>query len=75
MHIPDTWASLLVSAMQDALTYNRQLLQSQTLKNRDEYEEHVVLLGELFAQIKEQYKLNVEAKGGIPLDKLLRVDS
>jgi hypothetical protein len=40
MEIPDTWASLLVSAVKDAVAYNRQLLISETLRNRDESEEH-----------------------------------
>jgi hypothetical protein len=71
MEIPDTWASLLVSAMKDAVTYNSQLLNSETLKNREEYEEHLVLLGELFEHIKVEYKSKVQTKGGIPLDKLL----
>ena len=71
MEIPDTWGSLLVSALKDALTYNRQLLNSETLRNRAEYEEHVVILGELFEHVKEEYKRKVESQGGIPLDKLL----
>lgn len=71
MEIPDTWASLLVSALKDAVTYNRQLLNSQTLKNRDEYEEHLVILNELFEHIKEEYKRKVESQGGISLDELL----
>jgi flagellar motility protein MotE (MotC chaperone) len=71
VEIPDTWASLLVSALKDAVTYNRQLLNSQTLKNRDEYEEHLMILNELFEHIKEEYKRKVESQGGISLDELL----
>jgi hypothetical protein len=71
MEIPDTWAALLVSALKDAVTYNRQLLNSQTLRNRHEYEEHLVLLNELFAHVKEEYRRKVDSHGGIPLDDLL----
>ncbi|MEY4580962.1 MAG: hypothetical protein RL701_5665 [Pseudomonadota bacterium] len=71
MEIPDTWASLLVSAIKDAVSYNQQLLKSETLRNRDEYEEHLVILSEFFEYVKEEYKNKVQDKGGIPLEKLL----
>jgi len=62
---------ITVSALKDAVTYNRQLLNSQTLKKRDEYEEHLMILNALFEHIKEEYKRKVESQGGTPLDELL----
>ena len=71
MEIPDTWASLLVSALKDAVTYNKQLLTSETLRSRSDYEEHLVVLTELFEYVKDEYKDKIESKGGLPLERLL----
>lgn len=70
MDIPNVWASLLVSAVRDAVLYQEQLLTSETLQNRADYEEHHLQLTQFFEYLKEEYKL-VEAEAGIPLDKLL----
>jgi hypothetical protein len=70
MHISDTSAPLLISALRDAIVYHRQLLTSETLRNRWEYEEHLVELTQFFEEIKEEYKRN-EAAIGLPLDELL----
>ena len=71
MEIPDTWASLLVSAVKDAVTYNTQRLRSETLRDREDYEEHLVILVELFEHVKKQYQKKWEESGGIPLEDLL----
>lgn len=70
MEIPNTWAPLLVSAVRDGLLYNEGLLSSQTLRNRADYEEHVMQLSQFLEFLKEQYRA-VEAEAGIPLAKLL----
>ena len=70
MHIPDTWASLLVSALRDAMLFNEQLLTSETLRDRSDYEEHLVQISLLFEFVKEEYG-RLDPKGRIPLDRLI----
>jgi len=70
MEIPNAWASLLVSAVRDAVLFQEQLLKSETLRNRADYEEHHLQLTQFFEFVKEEYKL-VEDEAGIPLDRLL----
>lgn len=70
MEIPNVWASLLVSAVRNAVLYQEQLLTSETLRNRADYEEHHLQLTQFFEFVKEEYKL-VEDEAGIPLERLL----
>ena len=70
MEIPNTLAPLLVSAVRDAVLYQERLLQSETLRDRADYEEHLVHLSQFLEYIKAEYK-RVEADVGIPLEKLL----
>jgi hypothetical protein len=70
MDIPPRWAPLLVSGLRDAVTYNQELLRSETLKNREDYEEHLVLLSQFYEYVKAEY-LKIEGEAGIPLAKLL----
>ena len=70
MEIPNAWASLVVSAVRDAVLYQEQLLKSETLRNRADYEEHHLLLTQFFEFVKEAYK-EVESEAGIPLEQLL----
>lgn len=71
MEIPDTWASLLVSAVRDAVLFHENLLQSETLKERHEYEEHYAQLTQFLEFVKDEYRTTVAAKGGMPLAKFL----
>ena len=71
MDIPNTWAPLLVSGLRDAVTYNQELLRSETLRNREDYEEHLMLLSQFYEYVKAEYG-KVERETGIPLAKLLR---
>ena len=70
MEIPNVWASLLVSTVRNAVLYQEQLLTSETLRNRADYEEHHLQLTQFFEFVKEEYKL-VEDEAGIPLERLL----
>ena len=70
MEIPNTWAPLLVSAVRDAVLYQEGLLRSETLRDRADYEEHLVHLSQFLEFIKAEY-LKVEDEAGIPLKKLL----
>ncbi len=70
MNIPDVWAPLLVSSVRDAVLYQKNLLLSDTVKNSEDYEEHIVALSELLEYIKSEYK-NIEDEVGLPLNKIL----
>ena len=70
MQISNTWAPMLISAVRDAILYQENLLKSENLRNRSDYEEHHLQLTQFFEYIKEEYK-SVEEEAGIPLDKLL----
>ncbi len=70
MEIPNLWAPLLVSAVRDAVLYQEQLLNSETLRERADYEEHLAQLSQFLEYVKAEYK-KVESEAGIPLDKLL----
>jgi hypothetical protein len=70
MEIPTTWTPLLVSAVRDAVLYQERLLQSETLRDRADYEEHLLQLTQFLEYIKAEYR-HVEKEVGIPLEKLL----
>jgi hypothetical protein len=70
IEISNTVAPLLIQALRDAVRYNEQLLKSETLRNRADYEEHLVGLSQFYAEIKAQYK-RIEREAGIPLEDLL----
>ena len=70
MKISSTWAPLVVSAVRDAILYQENLLKSETIRNKEDYQEHIVQLSELLEYLKEEYKA-IEDEAGIPLDKLL----
>lgn len=70
MEIPNVWAPLLISAVRDAVLYQEQLLKSETIRNRADYEEHHLQLTQFLEFIKEEYK-SIEAEVGLPLERLL----
>lgn len=69
IEISNAAAPLLVQALRDAVRYNEQLLTSETLKDRSDYEEYLVEVSQLYAEIKAQYK-RIEDQAGIPLSDL-----
>ena len=70
IEISNAAAPLLVQALRDAVRYNEELLKSETLRNRSEYEEHLVEVSQFYAEVKAQYK-KLESEIGIPLDEIL----
>jgi hypothetical protein len=40
MEMADTWASLLISSVKDAILYQESLLRSETICDKSDYEEH-----------------------------------
>ncbi|WP_226645231.1 hypothetical protein [Microbulbifer variabilis] len=70
MEIPNTWAPLLISAVRDATLYQEGFLNSETIRDKTDYEEHHLQLTQLLEFLKEEYK-EVEKEVGIPLEKIL----
>ena len=70
MNIPDTWAPLIISGIKDAVQFNRELIRSETLRNRADHEEHLLALSQFFEYLKVEYR-KVEEAAGIPLEKLI----
>ncbi len=66
MEISDTWMPLLLAAVRDAVVHNENLLTSETLRDRHDYEEHVLQLHIFLDYLKDEYVQN-EAKIGLPL--------
>ncbi|XPF94004.1 hypothetical protein ACM9HF_18625 [Colwellia sp. RE-S-Sl-9] len=60
MKIPKAYIPTLLSAIRDSALYNEQLLKSEKLRDRDDYEEHYVHLTQFFEYLKEEYQNNEE---------------
>lgn len=59
-----------MQALRDAVRYNEQLLTSETLRDRADYEEYLMAVSQLYAEVKAQYK-RIEADVGIALDDIV----
>ncbi len=70
MKIPNTLAPMMVSAVRDAILYQENLMKSETLRNREDYEEYHLQLTQFLAFLKEEYR-SIEKETGIPLEKIL----
>lgn len=69
MDIPNTWAPLMISAVRDAVLYTENLLNSETIKDRSDYEEHHLQLTQFLEYLKSEYR-SIEEEVGLPLDKI-----
>jgi len=70
MEISNALAPLLVQALRDAVRYNEQLLTSETLRDRAEYEQYLVNVSQLFAEVKTAYRA-IEDEIGMKLEDLV----
>jgi hypothetical protein len=70
IEISNAAAPLLIQALKDAVRYNEQLLTSETLSNRSDYEEYMVDISQFYAEMKAQYKRQ-EHEIGVPLADLV----
>jgi hypothetical protein len=73
MKFSGTLAPLAVCAVRDAVLYHERLLQSETLRNRADYEEYAVDLSVFLDEITHRYK-KIEASLGLPLDGFFESD-
>ena len=70
MEIPNTWAPILISSVRDAILYTEGLLQSETIRDKSDYEEHHLQLTQFLEYLKEEYK-KIEEEVGLPIDEIL----
>lgn len=70
IEISNAAAPLLVQTLRDEVRYNESLLQSDTLKNRSDYEKFLVEISQFYAEVKSQYK-KIESQTGITLEDLV----
>jgi len=70
MKIPNTMAPMTVSAVRDTILYQENLMKSETLRDREDYEEYHLQLTQFLAFLKEEYG-SIEKETGIPLEKIL----
>jgi hypothetical protein len=70
IEVPDPWTGLLISALRDAIAHNHGLLRSETLKDRAEYEEHLLHLEQFFEYVKDEYRRQ-DKPGRLPLSEIL----
>lgn len=73
MKFSSTLAALAVCAVRDAVLYHERLLQSETLRNRPDYQQHAVDLAVFLDEIKHRYK-KLEADIGLPLADFFDMD-
>ena len=70
IEISNAAAPLLVQSLRDAVRYNEQLLTSETIRDRTDYEEYLMEVSQLYAEVKAQYK-RIETDVGIALDDIV----
>lgn len=63
-------APVIIQAIQDAIKFNQDLLNGETLKNIEDHEEYLMTLGNLLMHAQDEYK-KVENEIGIPLSQLI----
>ena len=59
IEISNAMAPLLVQALRDAVRYNEQLLKSETLRNKSDYEQYFVDIAQLYSEVKSEYTRSV----------------
>lgn len=58
MDIQDNQVPLILQAVRDAIRYKELLLKSETLRNVEDHEENLMVLGQLLSYLKEEYAKN-----------------
>lgn len=73
LEISEQYLMLLVSALNDSITYNEKFLSSETIEDVSDYEEHLLCLENCQGWIEEEYnKFSKENKNLLPYNKLVR---
>lgn len=61
--------TLMISAVRDAVLYTENLLNSETIKDRSDYEELHLNLTQFLEYLKSEYR-SIEGEMGLPLEKI-----
>ena len=69
INISKPYASLLLMALSDAIRHNENLLNSETIKGKDEIEEYLLCVTTMYGEIKRQY-MKIEGELGITINEL-----
>lgn len=73
LEISEHHLMLLVSALNDAITYNEKFLSSETIKDISDYEEHLLCLENCQGWLEDEYsKIAAENPKLMPYSKLVR---
>lgn len=73
LEISEQYLMLLVSALNDSITYNEKFLSSETIEDVADYEEHLLCLENCQGWIEEEYtKIAKENQNLLPYNKLVR---
>ncbi len=73
LEISGPYLMLLVSALNDAITYNEKFLSSETIKDVSDYEEHLLCLENCQGWLEEEYnKIAKENPNLPPYNSLVR---
>jgi hypothetical protein len=73
LEISEQHLMLLVSALNDAITYNEKFLSSETIKDVSDHEEHLLCLENCQGWLEEEYKrIATENSNLLPYSKLVR---
>lgn len=73
LEISEQHFMLLVSALNDAITYNEKFLSSETIKDVSDYEEHLLCLENFQGWLEEEYKRIAAVNNNLlPYSKLVR---
>jgi hypothetical protein len=73
LEISEQHLMLLVSALNDAITYNAKFLDSETINDVSDYEEHLVCLEICQGWMEEEYnRIAAENNNLLPYNRLIR---
>ena len=73
LDVSEQYLMLLVSALNDAITYNEKFLSSETIKVVSDYEELLLCLENCQGWIEEEYnKIAAQNNNLLPYDRLVR---
>ena len=73
LEISEQYLMLLVSALNDAITYNEGFLSSETVKDVSDYEEHLLCLENCQSWLEEEYSRIADKNTNLlPYNKLVR---
>lgn len=73
LEISEQHLMLLVSALNDAITYNEKFLNSETIADASDYEEHLICLENCQGWLEDEYtKIATENHSLLPYNKLVR---